>query len=290
MAPAMAPGRYNVRVIETAVLGPAPSSTIEGGLTDVREIVPGPQQVETSLAEGTARFSWYNPVAYDEIEVLDASGAVIRRLDGSESSIELPTGSADRIDIGLRGVFNAGEHSELTDAIAKLLFCAPQPLAGNATPGEIDLSLRGGHGPADVVRCGPDPTGPDGGGAHAGDGIGIEDLGSMGFPVRPGYAGRLKPAWLLDLFPDPNSLVTGFVLEEDATVLDISGFYQKVAVFPGLELRGRIVQVASPSNRRSRTGSRMSSRSRARRSRAGRSGTPSPTSAPTRTWPHPGPR
>ena len=58
----------------------------------------------------------------------------------------------------------------------------------------------------------------------------------------------MKPCWLLDFFPDPNSLVTGFVLEEDATVLDISGFYQKVAVFPGLELRGRIVQVASPTD------------------------------------------
>jgi len=246
-APAMAPGRYNVRVSEPAIL-PGPSATLEGGVTYVRDLLPGPQQVETSLAEGTARFSWYNPVAYDEIEIIDASGAVIRRLDGSETSIELPTGSADRIDIGLRGVFNAGELSELTDAIAKLLFCAPQPLAGNAEPGEIDLSLRGGHEPADVVRCGPDPTVADGGGAHAGPGIGIEDLGSMGFPTRPGYAGRFKPGWLLDFFPDSNSLVTGFVLEEDATVLDISGFYQKVAVFPGLELRGRIVQVASPSN------------------------------------------
>src|SRR5688572_7683907 len=79
MAPGMAPGRYNVRVIETAILGPPPSSTLEGGLTYVRDLMPGPQQVETSLAEGTARFSWYNPVEYDQIEVLDANGAVIRR-------------------------------------------------------------------------------------------------------------------------------------------------------------------------------------------------------------------
>ena len=234
MAPGMAPGRYNVRVIETAILGPPPSSTLEGGLTYVRDLMPGPQQVETSLAEGTARFSWYNPVEYDQIEVLDANGAVIRRLDGSESSIELPTGSADRIDISLRGVFSAGELSQVTDAIAKLLFCSPQPLSGNGNPGEIDLSLRGGHEPADVARCAPDPTGPDGGGAHASDGIGIDDLGSMGYPIPPGGAGRFKPQWLLGLFPDPNSLLTGFLLEEDATVLDISGFYQKVAVFPGL--------------------------------------------------------
>ena len=247
-APGKAPGRYNVRVFEPSTLVPGPSFTLEGGLGYVRDLMPGPQQVETSLAEGTARFSWYNPVAYDEIEVIDSTGAVIRRLDGSETSIELPTGSADRIDLGLRGVLNTGELSELTDAIAKLLFCAPQPLAGNAEPGEIDLSLRGGHAPAGVVRCGPDPTGPDGAGAHAGHGIGIEDLGSMGFPVPTGSTGRMLPAWLLDDFPDPNSLVTGFLLEEDATVLDISGFYQKLAVFPGLELRGRIVQVASPTN------------------------------------------
>ena len=188
MAPARAPGRYNVRVFEPAILVPGPSSTLEGGLTYVRDLMPGPQQVETSLAEGTARFSWYNPVEYDHIEVLDANGAVIQRLDGSETSLELPSGSADWVGIGLRGVRDTGDLSRLTDAIAKLLQCTPQPLAGNGTAGEQDLSLRGGHEPADVVQCGPDSTGPDGGGAHAGDGIGIDDLGAGA--SRPTRASR----------------------------------------------------------------------------------------------------
>lgn len=247
-APPLAAGRYNVSVAEAAILGPTIKSTLEGALTYTRDVYPGPQQVETSLAEGTGRFSWYNPIAYQGIEVLDLNGAVIKRLPGTATSLDLPAGNAERIDIKLRGVVGTDANSQVTDAIAKYLFCNPQPLAGNAQPGVLDLSLRGGHEPADVVRCAPDGAGAQGGGAHAGPHTGIEDLGRFGTYQRPGSTGRIRMNWQLDLSPDANSLVTGFVLEEDATVLDIAGVYEKVATFPGLELRGRITQVASPSD------------------------------------------
>src|SRR5690606_34077963 len=150
-------GTKNVRASDTRN-----SYTLEGGVRYVEKpSIPGPQQVETSLAEGTARFSWYNPVAYTEIEVLDPAGNVIQRLPGTATSIELGAAGADSVPVVLRGRI-ADTVSEDIDVIAKWFWCNPLPLAGDSTPGDIELAIRGGHAEATVERCaggGTDPTG-----------------------------------------------------------------------------------------------------------------------------------
>jgi hypothetical protein len=86
VAPALPAGRYNVKVSEVSALGPTISHTLEGGLTYAKlATLPGPQQIETSLAEGTARFSWFNPIPYDQILVLDANDKPIRTLSGERA-------------------------------------------------------------------------------------------------------------------------------------------------------------------------------------------------------------
>ncbi|HZN57059.1 MAG TPA: IPT/TIG domain-containing protein, partial [Planctomycetota bacterium] len=248
VAPALPAGRYNVKVSEVSALGPTISHTLEGGLTYAKlATLPGPQQIETSLAEGTARFSWFNPIAYDQILVLDANDKPIRTLSGNTQFLELDAGGLDEMAIQLRGVVSA-EPTRISLAHAKIFDCRPQPIAGSGTPGDLSLALRGGHEPAEVERCGPDPAAGGGGagGALVQGPVRIQDLGRYGMYQDAASIGALRPEWIIRLHGQPNSLVTGFLLAEDATVLEVSGFYEKIQGFPGLSLRARITQVATP--------------------------------------------
>ncbi|MCA8961747.1 MAG: hypothetical protein KDC38_14585, partial [Planctomycetes bacterium] len=105
---------------------------------------------------------------------------------------------------------------------------------GAVVAGELDLSIRGGHAPADVERCsdGDGPLGP-----------------FMAQRLRhlEGTTGFVTPQWVIAsqglTGQHPTTLRTGFTLENDADRLEISGYYRKIATDFGLSLRARLVHV-----------------------------------------------
>ncbi len=150
-----------------------------GGVTYIRPpvLIPGPQEVETSLAEGTARFSWVNPVAYDQIEVLDENDNVIQVLAGNATSLEMGASGRSQVRVKLKGKYQL-ELSTASDALASLHQCVrPAPLMWGGEPcnffvpdnpeAEIPFCARtlpvdGGYQASPVTRCTAAPDGQGG--------------------------------------------------------------------------------------------------------------------------------
>ncbi len=221
VVPPHAVGPADIAVKTGGICAPV---VLSGALTYIDEApsdVPPPSQFETSLAEGTARFRWHNPTRYKEILVLDEGGAFVAKLASGVSTLEIPTRGSDSVLLKFQGSLDDGRKSPLTFGRADKLQCdRPAPLNGEGFLGVVDLPLKGGHAPANVVRC----PGPPGGGAASPPPIGLVDFAN--FPKA-----------------DRNKVVTGFVLEEDADRLEIAGFYEKIATDFGLSLRGHLIHV-----------------------------------------------
>lgn len=207
--------------------------------------LPGPQLVETALAQGKARFEWENLFAYDEIQVLDEEDRVVARLPGDATRFEMDTGGSFRVARKVRGSSADLGLSAASAGVAIVHQCTvPPPLIGLTSPGELEFTLYGGHS-----ESGDEPCADGGGGgialqqfAHPMNGLGhLQTQGGSGYVVQE--------TALLDLdaavfrLVDSNKLTTGFTLEEDADKLEMKGFFKKVGVAAGLELRGRLIHV-----------------------------------------------
>ncbi|MBI4585374.1 MAG: IPT/TIG domain-containing protein [Planctomycetes bacterium] len=248
-------------------------------------LLPGPDEIEASLAEGTARFSWFNPVAYDEIMVLDANDQVMQVLSGDATSLELPAPGVTKMGVKLKGKVSE-LLSDAALALAAIHQCErPPPLMWggepcNYTPEKPDdpipicarvLSLDGNHAAATLTRC----TAPSEGGGGGGEPTQQAQPFVPYFPrgagagggavpaIRPGHGGHggaapgfsskgymVQNEFLLNplIQLGGNALITGFILEEPADKLEIAGYYEKLATAFGLELHVLIECIFPPEN------------------------------------------
>jgi len=269
-APPFSEGAYDVAVA-TAV----GSGLLRGGLlySDCDQTFPGPDEVEGSLAEGSARFAWHNPVAYDEILVKDLDGAVLRTLPGNATSLELPSFGESQVHVKFEGRLQA-MLSVPIDAIAMVHQCErPPPIIGRGDPGNLNLSVRGDFDPTAVNRC-PAAAAPAGGGEEFETPAVQAPLAPREkYSPRPPVAGRahyrhghapgggalMGPPKGLVLTDEAkssfqatklqgfgNKLVTGFILDDSMGPIDkieIAVHYEKLATAFGLSLRGRLIHV-----------------------------------------------
>jgi len=202
---------------------------LEDGVTYVAPPpeIPGPQQIEGSLAWGTARFTWYNPVQYSRIIVRDEGGEIISELPGDATFLELPSGGSDKVKVSFEGVSDENI-SPPENGIASLFICEyPPPLNGAVHYAnvykELELYVYGG-GWTD-----PDPC----------TGI-CKILGVLNDHTTPGLVVTDLAHSLAVGFEFNRMLTTGFTLDEPAEVLELSGFYEQLEPAPGLELRVRL--------------------------------------------------
>jgi hypothetical protein len=244
VAPALGPGELlGERVV--VALDPRGNATLPAGVTYVEppppDLLPGPQGVETSLAYGTARFSWTNPLPYSAVDVETLDGSPIASLPAGSTHVELDAPGADRVDVRLVGRVGV-EQAEPVVACALRHLCEwPAPLVYGGAPGKLELSLFGGNTAFTVSRCSA-PAGGEGGGAGDAEGRGPEGAGAGGFTTFE-TIGHVVTNELLSTMERPNKLVTGFVLDRDADKLEIAAHYEKNATDFGLSLHGRLIHV-----------------------------------------------
>lgn len=211
------------------------------------------EQFDTSLAEGTARFRWYNPEPYESIEVYDGlTGQLVDVLAGDADFYEYAAVGRTEVELEFVGVGATGQFSDAAEAVAAILICNyPPPIGGAVEAGTLDLAIYGGHAPASIVRCtdgGGDPT-PDivptrrrAPSSGSGSGSSLGTFGSIIAAVDLGVLGLDGGA------PRPTTLTTGFELEQEADRLEFSFYYEKVANAFGVSLRAKIVQVYPEQN------------------------------------------
>ncbi|MCA8961860.1 MAG: IPT/TIG domain-containing protein, partial [Planctomycetes bacterium] len=81
------------------------------------------EQLESSLAYGTARFSWHNPEAYTSIRVLDLDGTLIDVLPAGSTSYEYTAGGGSTsVGLQFQGVTD-GDISRAVPEYAQVLPC-----------------------------------------------------------------------------------------------------------------------------------------------------------------------
>ncbi len=239
VAPALG-SRLQPGLFTVAVEDERGSASLRNGIRYIDQCagVPGPQQVESTLAEGTARFHWFNPVEYASILVLDSEGRTLRTLAGNATSMEMPVvEAADKLDLQMKGITSLLKESTLTHATAVRLQCEyPPALYGNVEGGEYELFVHGDHSPATGQGC----SGAGGGGGGV-----LEEVDDQRRTFQPdgstGFVFTNKDKFELNTqFADLNKITTGFTLENDADKLEFQGFYQKLAVEFGLTLRAKL--------------------------------------------------
>ena len=263
-APAGEPGPQDVRIWDA--FG---ESVLPAGVVYVQPprppITPPPQEFITSLAEGTARFAWVNPVPYSRIEVYDEGGQFLLELQGDTRTLELALDDQDRLDLTFVGVQEAN-FSDAAWAVAFRKNCdRPSPLAGSGVRGFLEFYLYGGPRPLIFLPLALDSFGDfttfQGQGAGQeesegpGRGAGIADdllslyalpatngvqqpVESVGYVLSEDYLSSIPPELRYR-----NKLTTGFVLEQPARKLEVAAYYAKLATAADLDLRGRLTLV-----------------------------------------------
>ena len=218
-------------------------STLVDGVRYVPENrLPGPEQVRSSLAEGSVRVQWMNPVPYAQVLVLDSDDQVIATLPGDATSYEGAVDPrADSVGIALQGIARAGQlDSHLTEASAARAECEyPPPLNTfhdpDLTPeyADVEFSLYGDHPPAVLSRCSEDR-------ASEGEGAVAQAFEAPNHGALPRGTGYIN----VNQLPfGPSSVTTGFVLDAPAQKLEFAAYYNQIAIDFGLELRGRLRHV-----------------------------------------------
>ncbi len=236
--------------VDVTARDPAGDFVLEGGVRYVREgnHILGPEQGEASLAEGTARFSWYNPVAFERIEVLDEGGNLIDELDGEATAYRSDAGDRESITYSFVGYSSADQASAELSLTAVAQDCdTPPPLSavvqaldqrlGGLEYADVEFSLYGAHSEADSDRC-----------AEPG---GVLKLAAADLPPRTGAlepgVGNISRPNLPDAKLPQSEAVTGFSLENPATKLEFAVHYRKLAVAAGVRLRGHLIQTSPDS-------------------------------------------
>lgn len=194
----------------------------------VRYIMPPlqfapPQQIESSLAMGTAQFTWHNPEQYAMIYVMDPEGIVLDTLPGDATFFELSTVERT-VPIALQGVMADDQLTDIVRGIAASRGCLqPPPSTNSVIDDRIEMALYGGHAPFTGNKS-----------------KGLGDL----CPPSPqiGAIGRIIPDFY-HLFSNANQLTSGFELAEPATKLEISCRYMKIAGAHELKFCALIRQV-----------------------------------------------
>ncbi len=236
--------------VDVAVEDTRGRSVIPGLLTYVVEdLPPGPEQGEATIAEGTARFSWRNPIAYRAIQVRGQGGVVLAELPGHATFHEMATGGEDGVDVTMVGVALDGAPSRGYSFRALRQGCdTPPPLDAILQELEgrfegleyedVEFSLYGAHStPPAFVRC-HDGGGAGGGGARGGGGAaeGPPRLGAL----EPGRGYIRRPS--LSLITESET-TTGFTLERPARKLEFAAHYRSIAVAAGVRLQAHLVHV-----------------------------------------------
>ena len=264
-APAGTPGPVNVRASDTWGQTILPNGVVYE--EPPRAIfTPAPQEFETSLAEGTARFRWVNPVSYSRIEVRDRDGALVTELAGDARTLEMDVGVLDRLDLNFVGVQDPGggqedRFSNVRPARALRIQCTrPAPLAGSGVRGKLEFHLYGGPEPEQFIPPEDDrfftgPVLPNGLAAPKGA-QGAPGAGQISLYSLPAVNGAVQPSasigyvqseevltTIAPQFRFRNKLTTGFILKKPASKLEIAAFYAKIATAADLDLKGRITLV-----------------------------------------------
>ncbi|MBI4603120.1 MAG: hypothetical protein HY721_14270 [Planctomycetes bacterium] len=247
VAPPLPAGAHDLRVAEKLYGGEdtidhvLPRAVTYTGGPGPDTTPPGPQGIEATLAEGTARFSWSNPVPYSEIRVYQGAGEVQQYLysvPGEQTVLEMevPPGT-DLVELTFQGVTPQAVESEMVDASALKGPCLTiPPLDLGAIVGKLDLPLYGDHAAASVARCGA-------GGGGGEDEADLEPRGAGAALQAEGTVGYVLPHAEIAPFVDTNLLTTAFVLEREADKLELTAHYQKLAADFGLSLRARLTHV-----------------------------------------------
>ena len=199
----------------------------------------GFEQMEATLAEGSARFTWWNPSEYSEIQVTDAAGMLLAELPGDATAFEWPT-SESELPLTFRATTMGNETVASVGACAIKLPCArPPPLVGTgiAHP-KVEFTVNGGDALFFGARC------ADG----AGGGLEVDVAGAGLEPVFGGNdlelgAGFVVTDNLAALLPERFIFSTGFRLTRDADTLEIRARYNQLATVAGLSLRCRLARV-----------------------------------------------
>ncbi|MCA8962133.1 MAG: IPT/TIG domain-containing protein [Planctomycetes bacterium] len=104
------------------------------------------EQLESSLAYGTALFSWHNPEPYTEIHVLDLDGNLMDILPAGTTSYEVGAGAGESsVTLQFQGVTDADISSAVPESAQAFPCSHAPPIGGAVVPGVLDLSIRGGH-------------------------------------------------------------------------------------------------------------------------------------------------
>ncbi|MEM7263014.1 MAG: LamG domain-containing protein, partial [Planctomycetota bacterium] len=204
---------------------------------------PGPAQIEASYAEGTMRIAWQHPggESFRRVNVLDSQGRVVASAPRGRNILEI-----QRSIVSSELLYVVGETEPGVFTRPEAVFVGPKncdtpprlSAIGQNLNGRFDglvyedaeFSLYGSHEPADIERCiDPDPQ--------------VAFLATP--PTRagamPAGVGASRPR-ALNGFGN-SEVTTGFVLDQDATKLEIALHYRKLQVAFGVELRCRIAKV-----------------------------------------------
>ena len=235
--PGLIPGLVDVRFAD-----PRGDLVFEDAIEYVfADALPGPMQIEASLAEGTVRMAWQTPMPFESVELLDASGRLLATVAGDANEVEVAVGDADSVDWHLVGLTEAGLRSRPEYIYVGRKDCdRPPPLDAiqqeirgrfeGLTYEDAEFSLYGSHSEAEVERCSdPDPLLPQAFAPPPRTGAMAPGVGSKRSRAELGFGN--------------SETTTGFVLEEPASRLEIALHYRKLQVAFGVELRCRIAKV-----------------------------------------------
>ncbi|MBN1444031.1 MAG: IPT/TIG domain-containing protein [Planctomycetes bacterium] len=252
----MEPGIYDAIIIDSALERVAARLQRAVEVLAREEVLPAPREFDTSLAEGTARFEWFNPVPYTRIVVEDPEGNLVAQLPGDATFLEVSAIGVDQMGLEFRGEVEAIV-SPPAGAMARIYNCErPPPLYGDGSQsGPVEFTLYGGPPHVNIIPVELDVwvqlEGKRSGSAsphRKDDLISIYDIPAQNLEVQEeGTVGHIQSYVFRNSIPPPvqyrSKVSTGFVLQQPTTKLEIAGYYEKIATAPDLELRGRITLV-----------------------------------------------
>ncbi|MEM7234150.1 MAG: hypothetical protein AAF517_18375, partial [Planctomycetota bacterium] len=208
-----------------------------GRIRVVGEIVPAPSEIESSVVDGVAEISWFNPIAYQSIEVY-RDGELHDTLPGDATVYRDLTPVSDAASYTLIGRMGGGAVGPADLLVAPFL-CSPVANPTEGTRARKNFRILGGHLPLSIDPI--DFVPPDGltiDDVRPVQGDGIFDLVSWNPQVGKPLI-NFDPSVLTKVL-SPNELVSGFRLTEPASKLRVAVHATKMELGPNVSLRARI--------------------------------------------------
>jgi hypothetical protein len=256
VAPRLEPGVHDAEIVDAEGEVVARLAAAVEVVENVSIVALGPTEIEATLAQGTARFSWFNPMVYQQIAIRDQAGGLLSILDGNAQFYEVPANGSNVVRIKIEALLAGIIDPIRVDAAAIRPNCEFPKVLG--APADIahkkyDFTLWGGNTLRAIPRCVPGPG--DGGGFGFGGEVNeiileaLSRIAGNGSPHYSDYIGNIvsdrtyAEAFRRFQRPLTNRLVTGFHLPNDVDRLFIQAHYAKLEEAFGLRLKGRLVHV-----------------------------------------------